>query len=144
MININLTQETANGTERVYNIDVDGNTLKTSWGLETQEELNSSVKVIEDGKAGRTIEEETIVQAWRKAKSKTDGGYEGDYDELEDAYQEVLEAVELRKEEALAEKEAEKAKLKAEKEAEKARLKAEKEAETTEAEEAVTDEEVAV
>jgi len=141
MINITLTQETANGTERVYNIDVDGSTLKTSWGLETQEELNSSVKVVEDGKAGRTTEEEAIVQAWRKAKSKIEGGYEGDYDELEDAYQEVLEAVELRKEEARAEKEAEKEKIKAEKQAEKERIKAEKEAE---AKEAVADEKDAV
>ena len=140
---INLTKEFSQNTSRIYSLEVDENTVYIEYGFSSQEEMQTFKTEFEAGKAGRTAEEEAIVLAYKKVAEKIANGFEdsdGNFDELEQAYEEVFENVQARKDEAKAEKEAEKervkaekaeakAKEKAEKEAEKARVKAEKDAE---------------
>lgn len=149
-LNVNLTQETVTDAERIYNVTVEGDTIITEYGLSTSEELNKAEKVIEAGKAGRTVEEEAIVQAWKKVSAKVNKGYEGNYEEFEDVYNEVVEAVQIRKEEVREAKRLEKEQAKeakrlereAEREAKRlAEEEAEAEADENEAEVAEADEE---
>jgi len=125
-----LGRETAKGVERVYGIEVDGNIVTIKFGLETQEALNTTEKVFEVGKAGRTAEQEAIKYAFTKATAKIEDDYEvkeGSIEELEEAYQAVVEDLAEQKEKIQLAKEQEKERIKAEKAAEREAKRAEAE-----------------
>ena len=142
--NIKLSKELANGKEQVWNLKLDGDTVTTENGLKGKT-LKEYPKTYEIGKAGRTPEQEAVINAHKKVVAKLEAGYtvvSGSVDKLAKANDKVHADVQKAKEKAKAEKAKEKERAKAEKAAAKAKAKAEAELVENDVDEDVEEEEV--
>ena len=70
-----LTKNNAHGTEQFWTIDVQGNTITITWGVQNGK-TQTNKRVIEEGKQKRTKEEQALFEAKSLMKNKLRSGYE--------------------------------------------------------------------
>jgi len=147
-----MTKANLRTEERFWNIAVTDNVISIEYGLNDSDEAKESSVEITEGKAGRTVEQEAIKNAYNRVSKQVEKGYEGDISEIETAYKNMIEEVEAAKAQEKAEKEkakvVEKAKAKVERLQEKVDAKREAleiiEAELAEAKAIIADSEEVV
>lgn len=71
---IELWKQNARGAMQVWSIEAQGNTITITWGQEGCE-LQTYTEEVPAGKAGRTLEEQVLLQVNSRIQKKLDDGY---------------------------------------------------------------------